>query len=242
MKFKNIWLFLPCHNEEENLEPLVEKLFKLKIPNFHLVIIDDVSTDKTGRIADQLARRNKKIKVVHRQGLRGRALAGKTGFEFCLKQKADVIAEMDADFSHQPKYLPLMLRELDKGKVDVVLGSRFVKGGKDCERNIIRIFLSKLSGFFFRLILGIKVKDMGSGYKVYKSEVIKAIKPQNFFAEKGLAISMESIFRSIKAGYKIKEIPITFKKRRAGYSKLKLVDFFEPIYICFKLVLKLGRV
>lgn len=241
--YKNIWLFLPCHNEEENLKPLVEKIIGLNLSNLHIAIINDASLDKTGEIANKLASKYKaRIKVVHRKPPRGRALAGKTGYIFCLKQNADVIIEMDADFSHSPGYIPIFLNELRKGKYDVILGSRFVKGGRDSERDPFRTLVSKLSGVFLRLLLGIKLMDIGSGYKVYKRKALEAVKPNQLFSQKGLAISMESIFRVVKAGYKVKEMPIIFEDRRAGKSKLTYKDFFEPIFIAFKLVIKLGRV
>ncbi len=242
MKFKNIWLFLPCHNEEENLKSLTEKILGLNIPNLHIAIVDDASLDKTGEIADSLASKYKsKIKVVHRKPPRGRALAGVTGYNFCLKQGADVIIEMDADFSHNPKYLPEFLQELKQDKYDVVLGSRFVAGGRDSDRSSFRTNISKLSGVFLRLLLGLSLKDIGSGYKVYKRKALLAINPNGLFSQKGLAISMESVFRAVKAGCKVKEMPIIFQDRRAGKSKLSYKDFFEPILIALKLVLRLGR-
>lgn len=243
LRFKNIWLFLPCHNEEENLRPLVAKILALKIPFLKIVIIDDASLDQTGKIADQLKRENpKKVFVIHRRPPRGRARAGKEAFLFCLRQKAEVIIEMDADFSHNPKYIPLFLKELNKGKHDVILGSRFLEGGRDSQRSGFRTWTSRLSGVIFRLILGIKLTDMGSGFKVYKREALKSIDPENLFSEKGLAISIESIFRVIKKGFKVKELPIVFEERKAGRSKLSWRDFFEPILISLKLVWKLGRI
>lgn len=239
----NIWLFLPCHNEEENLRPLVKEILSLEIPNLHIAIIDDASTDKTGRIADALVQENKgKVFVVHRQPPRGRARAGKEAFVFCLRQGAEVIVEMDADFSHDPKYIPQFLRELKKGDYEVILGSRFLKGGRDSERSKFRTLASRLSGVVFRLILGIKLTDMGSGFKVYKREALTSIDPAHLFSEKGLAISMESIFRVIKNGYRVKEMPIIFKERRTGRSKISWRDFFEPVLISLKLALRLGRV
>jgi len=240
-KFKNIWLFLPCHNEEENLDSLVKEILGLRISSLHIAIINDASIDGTGEIAERLVKKYKNVKVVHRRPPRGRALAGKTGFSYCLGQGADAIIEMDADFSHQPKYIPLFLKELEKGECDVVLGSRFIKGGQDAERDSFRTFTSKLSGVFLRIVLGIKLKDMGSGYKVYTRKALASTKPKSLFSQKGLAISMESIFRVLKNDYRVKEMPIIFKDRRAGESKLTWKDFFEPIFIAFKLVLRLGR-
>lgn len=240
--FKNIWLFLPCHNEADNLKPLVEEILNLKIPHLHLAVIDDNSTDNTGHIADQLKQTHPQlIDVLHRQPPRGRARAGKDAFLFCLQKKADIIIEMDADFSHDPQYIPQMLQALSKTDIDVVLGSRFLPGGSDTDRSPFRTLNSRLSGIIFRLILGIHLADMGSGFKAYKRQALASIDPQNLFSQKGLAISMESIFRVLKNGFKVKEIPIVFKDRRAGVSKLSWKDFFEPIFICLKLVCALGR-
>ena len=148
---------------------------------------------------------------------------------------------MDADFSHDSKYIPQMLEQLTHPQVDVVLGSRFLPGASDAERSPFRTLVSRLSGIIFRLILGIKLTDMGSGFKAYKRKALESIKPQNLFSRKGLAISMESIFRVLKNGFTVKEIPIVFKDRRAGQSKLSWKDFFEPIFICWKLVWSIGR-
>ena len=240
--FKNIWLFLPCHNEEGNLDGLVKAILSQQIPNLNIAIIDDNSTDKTGETADKLKIQfAPKVAVLHRQPPRGRALAGKDAFLFCLKKGADVVIEMDADFSHNPKYLPQMLEELSSKDVDVVLGSRFLVGGSDADRSPFRTLISRASGIIFRLILGIKLTDMGSGFKAYKRQALLSIDPANLFSRKGLAISMESIFRILKNGFKVKEIPIIFKDRRAGVSKLSWKDFFEPILISFKLVCSIGR-
>lgn len=242
LKFDNIWLFLPCHNEEENLRPLVEEIFSLKIPELHIAIIDDASIDQTPKIADELLKKyQEKVAVLHRKPPRGRARAGKDAFCFVLKKGAEVIIEMDADFSHDPKYIPIFLEEFSKGKADVILGSRFIKGGRDSERSRLRTLASRFSGVVFRAILGIRLTDMGSGFKVYKREALLSIDPVNLFSEKGLAISMESIFRVIKNGFKVKEMPIIFKERRAGTSKITWRDFFEPVLISLKLAWKLGR-
>lgn len=237
-----IWVFLPCHNEADNLKPLVEAILHLAIPAMKIVIIDDNSTDGTGKLADKLVNQYKeRVFILHRQLPRGRARAGKDAYLFCLRQGADVIIEMDADFSHDPAYIPLMLKELKRHGVDVVLGSRFLPGGSDTDRSPFRTAVSKLSGIVFRAILGIKLTDMGSGFKAYKRQALKSIDPANLFSQKGLAISMESIFRVLKNGYKVKEIPIIFKDRRAGHSKLSWKDFFEPVLISLKLVWSIGR-
>jgi len=242
LPFKNIWLFLPCLNEAGNLVDIVEAILDLNTPHLQIALIVDKSTDKTEKIADSLKKKHpQKVDVLHRQPPASRALAGKDAFIFCLNKQADVIVEMDADFSHDPKYLPQMLKQLSNPKIDVVLGSRFLPGGSDSDRSPFRTWISKLSGIVFRAILGIKLTDMGSGYKAYKRQALASIKPQQLFSQKGLAISMESIFRVLKNGFTVKEIPIIFKDRRAGESKLFWKDFFEPVFISLKLVRYIGR-
>lgn len=240
--FKNIWLFLPCLNEAGNLVAIVTEILNLKIPELHVAIIVDRSTDNTEALADSLQKTYPGlVAVLHHQPPSSRAIAGKAAFTYCLAKKADVIIEMDADFSHDPKYIPVMLQKLALPGVDVVLGSRFLPGASDSDRSPFRTIVSRLSGIIFRLILGINLTDMGSGFKAYKRATLVAIKPQEIFSQKGLAISMESIFRVLKKGFIVKEIPIIFKDRRSGKSKLSWKDFFEPVIICFKLIWSIGR-
>ena len=192
LSFKNIWVFLPILNEEGNLKPIVKSILDLKVSNLHVALIVDKSTDNSEKNADQLKQKYPKfIDVLHRTPPASRALAGKDAFVFCLNKKADVIIEMDADFSHHPKYIPLMLKQLVNSKVDVVLGSRFLPGGSDSDRSGFRTLVSKLSGIIFRLILGIKLTDMGSGFKAYKRKALESIDPTNLFSKKGLAISID---------------------------------------------------
>ncbi|MBU1500385.1 glycosyltransferase [Patescibacteria group bacterium] len=242
LAFKNIWLFLPCLNEAGNLAEIVAAIQSQPIPTLHILIVVDKSTDGTEAVAAKLQQQypNQVIAWQH-PGPSSRAIAGKDAFTYCLNHGADVIIEMDADFSHDPQYIPQMLKELSNPEIDVVLGSRFMPGGSDSDRSAFRTFISRVSGIIFRLILGIKLTDMGSGFKAYKREALAAIGPKNLFSQKGLAISMESIFRVQKAGFTVKEIPIIFKDRQVGESKLSWKDFFEPVFICFKLVFSLGR-
>jgi len=242
LPFKNIWLFLPCLNEAGNLAAIVAVIQKQPIPFLHILIVVDKSTDGTEAVAAKLQQQypNQVIAWQH-SGPSSRAIAGKDAFMFCLNKKADVVIEMDADFSHDPKYIPSMLRELSQKNIDVVLGSRFMPGASDSDRSAFRTFVSRLSGIVFRIILGIKLTDMGSGFKAYKRQALASIDPKNLFSQKGLAISMESIFRVIKNNFTVKEIPIVFKDRQIGESKLSWKDFFEPVFVCFKLVYSLGR-
>ena len=242
LPFKNIWLFLPCLNEAGNLAAIVAAIQSQKISPLHILIVIDKSTDGTEKIAAKLQQKfPQQVIAWFHPAPSSRAIAGKDGFSYCLDHGADVIIEMDADFSHDPKYIPIMLQELSKPGVDVVLGSRFLPGASDSDRSAFRTFVSRLSGIVFRIILGIKLTDMGSGFKAYKRQALASIDPQNLISKKGLAISMESIFRVIKNNYQVKEIPIVFKDREVGESKLSWKDFFEPVFVCFKLVYSLGR-
>jgi dolichol-phosphate mannosyltransferase len=240
--YKNIWLFLPCLNEEGNVVLIVEAILNLRIEHLHILLVIDTSTDRTEELADALHEQYPQmVFVLHRTPPGSRALAGKDAFLSCLQRGADVIIEMDADFSHDPSYIPRMLQELSDPQVDVVLGSRFLPGGSDADRSPFRTCVSRISGVIFRCILGISLTDMGSGFKAYKRDALESIEPQSLFSKKGLAISMESIFRVLKNGNHVKEIPIIFKDRKRGVSKLSWKDFFEPIFISVKLVHALGR-
>jgi len=234
LPFKNIWLFLPCLNEAGNLAEIVTAIQKQKVANLHILIVVDKSTDGTEEIAKKLANQfPSQVVSWQHPGPSSRAIAGKDAFSYCLKKKADVIIEMDADFSHNPSYIPKMLQVLTDPKIDVVLGSRFLPGASDSDRSAFRTFVSRISG--------IHLTDMGSGFKAYKQKALASIKPQQLLSKKGLAISMESIFRVLKNGFRVKEIPIIFKDRQVGESKLSWKDFFEPVFVCLKLVKSLGR-
>ena len=145
---------------------------------------------------------------------------------------------MDADFSHDPSYLKTFLNSIQD--CDVIVGSRFVQGGKDTDRGLWRQIVTILSSHIFRAILGLKVKDVGSGFKLYRREVLESLPWENLISS-GIAISMEELFRIIKNGYRVKEVPIVFTDRRAGSSKLRLQDYIEPLKVSCHLAIKMGR-
>jgi len=239
MKKIDTIVMIPTYNEAGNIEKILSQVLAVD-PRIGCLIVDDNSPDGTGKIVDRLAKKYQgRIFPIHRYHEKGRASAGIRGFKEILKLKPRFIAEMDADFSHQPKYLKNFLKEIKN--CDVVLGSRVVKGGQDIDRGFIRKGLTFLSGQFLRLLLGIKIKDSGSGFKLYRSEVIRSLDLKNFFAKKGIAISLEINFRIIKKGYKIKEFPIIFHDRKLGRSKLNWQDFIEPIIVALRLFFKFGR-
>jgi dolichol-phosphate mannosyltransferase len=232
-------VMIPTYNEAGNIEKLIKAILKLN-NKIGILIVDDNSADGTAEIVKKLDKKyQNKIHLIVRKGKRGRATAGIAGHKKAIYLKSDYIVEMDADFSHDPKYIKTFLQDIKS--CDVVLGSRFVKGGKDADRDPLRTNISIISGIIFRAILGVKIKDIGSGFKLYKRKVLQSL-PWDNFQSYGIAISMEECFRIVKKGWKIKEVPIIFIDRQVGYSKLRWKDFFEPVKVCLQLVFELGRV
>ncbi|MDP3724365.1 MAG: polyprenol monophosphomannose synthase [bacterium] len=230
-------VMLPTYNERDNLQPIVEKILGLS-KEIGVVIVDDSSPDGTGEIADELAKRyGQRVHVIHRKE-RGRGTAGIAGFQYIVTQPVKYAIEMDVDFSHNPKHIPEFLKEIEG--VDVVVGSRFVQGGRDIDRGIQRRIISRISRFIYRLILGLPIQDVGSGYKCYRKEVLASLPWERFYST-SIGISMEELFRIARKGYKIKEIPIHFVDRRAGKSKLGLRGYLEPSIVGIRLVFELGR-
>jgi len=226
------FVMIPTYNEKENIADLINKILGLKIKNLHIVVVDDNSPDGTWRIAQKISKNKKNVHLLLRKTKRGRGYAGKDGFVYCLKHNADVIIEMDADLSHDPKYIPLMLKELDSA--DLVLGSRRVKGSNEIGRGIIRRAITYFANLYIRLLLGLKVKDCNSGYRCFKREVLEKISPEKL-ESKGPAIIQEVLFKAYLKGFKIKEIPITFVNRIKGSSKLGV----KQLAIGYFMVLKL---
>jgi len=225
-----IWVMVPTYNESENIENLLVKLLKIK--NINVVVVDDNSPDGTGAKVREIARKNKRVKLLNRKTNKGRGYAGRDGFLYCLQKKADIIVEMDADFSHNPKYIPSMIKELKNA--DMVLGSRMVKGGSDTDRNIIRQYVTKGANLFIRILIGISVKDCNSGFRVYKRKVLQGISVKSLTAG-GPDIVQEVLFRVSKKGFKIKEYPIDFVDRKIGESKLKLRFLFKGYLMVVRL-------
>ncbi len=239
MKYPKSLVIVPTYNEKENIS-LILPVILSQHECIEVLVVDDNSPDGTAEIVRKLQKKYPdKVHLIVRSKERGRGTAGIRGHQEAIKLRPEYIVEMDADFSHDPQYILQFLKEIDG--YDVVLGSRFIKGGKDSDRSPFRTFISILSGHIFRAILGLEIRDIGSGYKLYRREVLESLPWDNFYSY-GIAISMEEIFRIVRKGYKVKEVPIIFVDRRAGQSKLKWKDFFEPVGISMKLAVQLGRV
>lgn len=217
-----VMVVLPTYNEKENLNLMVQALFALEIPNFHLLVVDDSSPDGTGDIADNLAKLETyagKIFVLHRTQKEGLGPAYKAGFKKAISMGAELIIQMDCDFSHQPKYIPEMLKLANDN--DIVVGSRYMKGGSVDERwGPIRKLLSWWANRIYTpTILGIPVKDATGGFRLYHREVLIGMNIEQVYAS-GYVFQVEMIFVAHKLGYSIKEIAIHFPDRVRGESKM----------------------
>lgn len=209
-------IVIPTLNEKDNIGLLIEAIVALN-QNYHILIVDDDSPDGTGTIADQYAHRLPVVQVFHRYSERGRGRAGIAGFLRALELGADYIVEMDADFSHDPQYLPALVAALSE--YDMVLGSRYVPGGKDDDRGALRRYISKLANGYERVVLGVTIKDCTSGYRAYRRAALEAIN-LNTIATPGPAVLSDILYRVHSKGFRIGEIPITFIDRKRGSSTL----------------------
>ncbi len=210
---------IPTYCESENIAHLIEEIFSLQIPGLEILIADDASPDNTAKIAENLRNRYPLISILKRKPPYGRGAAGRDLFLYALEKNFDAAIEMDADFSHDPKSIPQMLKALENS--ELVIGSRFIQGGSDTERPKGRQILTRWANFYARSLLRINVKDANSGYRAWSRKALQAIEPQSLRA-RGPAIVHEALFRAARKKIKIQEIPIRFVDRKMGFSKLNL--------------------
>jgi dolichol-phosphate mannosyltransferase len=211
------WLVLPTYNEVENLEPLVEAA-RAKLPSSaQVLIVDDGSPDGTGELADGLAARHENVHVLHRPDKEGLGPAYVAGFRRAIERGAGLILEMDADFSHDPAYLPRLLDAA--ARADVVLGSRYVPGGGVSDWGPLRRAISRGGSSYARRVLGLEVRDLTGGFKCFRREVLEALDLDEI-STRGYAFQVEMTYRAIRAGFSVVEVPIIFRERRVGKSKM----------------------
>ena len=217
-----VMVVIPTYNEADNLPAMVGELLALGVPGLEILIVDDNSPDGTGQMADELAARYpQEMYVLHRPGKLGLGTAYITGFRYALERGAEFIVQMDADFPHSPRYIPEFLQAL--AGYDVVVGSRYVAGGRLDERwGWSRYLLSWwANSVYTRLILGIKVKDATAGYKCWKRATLEGIGLERVRSN-GYVFQIEMAYVAHKLGFKIKEVPIYFADRKLGQSKMNL--------------------
>jgi len=221
------YVIIPTYNEAENIEGLLKAILNLKIEGLVPVVVDDNSPDGTGQIAQKIPG----VKTIIRTKDRGRGRAGIEAFKFALKEGADYIIEMDADFSHHPKYIPDLLKHIQNH--DVVLGSRFVPGGKDINRSFIRQIVTKFAQTYIKLVLGLKVKDPTSGYRCFRRKVLAAL-PLEQMISVGPPIVSEILYNVKLNGFSIYETPIVFEDRTRGETKLNLAVLLKTLWLVLK--------
>ena len=229
--FLETLIFTPTWNEAENIESLIHEIMQT-VPDAHLLVVDDYSPDGTGKIAENLKAQYPRLHILHRKGRRGRGWAGIAGFIWALDHNAEKIIEMDADFSHQPKYLPSLIRALEDW--DMVVGSRYIKGGLDMRPGFHRKCISACANYYQRKMFSTNLKDCTSGYRGYRSYVLEKIGIRKLDTW-GPAILSDVLYRVIANHFRIGEIPIEFPDREKGESTLTLKILFEGIFNVFRL-------
>jgi dolichol-phosphate mannosyltransferase len=216
-----LWVIVPTYNEAANLEAIVRAAIaelERAAPDSHrILVVDDSSPDGTGQIADRLAGELLAVEVLHRPGKSGLGQAYLAGFRHALAAGAEMLIEMDADFSHDPRYLPELIATA--ADADLVLGSRYVRGGGVTDWGVVRRLISRAGGIYARLILGVKVQDLTGGFKCIRRQVLERIDIDSIRAE-GYVFQIEVTYRAILAGFRVREIPIVFTDRKAGKSKM----------------------
>jgi len=222
---------IPTYNEKENIVALLKEIHEI-IPDMSCLVVDDNSPDGTGKIVDEIAKEDKRVMLLPRDQKMGLASAYKDGFKRCLELGFDVICQMDSDFSHQPRFLPSLIAGLETA--DVVLGSRYTKGGGTVDWGLKRKVLSKGGNLYARIILGVRIKDLTGGFKAFKRQVLEVIGLDSIKSE-GYAFQMEVTYRAIRHGFKVIEVPIIFPDRKAGKSKLSSSIFWESLFMPWRL-------
>lgn len=226
-------IIIPTYNESQNIEKLLKKIFALNIPDLEVIIIDDNSPDGTSQlVGNLLILQSFNLHLITRQNKLGLGSAYLTGFKKALSLGADYIFEMDADFSHNPDDIPRLLEAAQNA--DLVIGSRKIAGGEIIGWNFWRKFMSNGAMWLSRLLLGLKVRDVTSGFRCFKRRVLETI-PLDEIKSNGYAFQEELLYRAQKSGFTITEIPVIFVDRQEGKSKLSKKDIIEFFLIILRL-------
>jgi dolichol-phosphate mannosyltransferase len=224
---ESVWVVLPTYNEAGNIERLVGAVRERLPDTGHVLIVDDSSPDGTGRIADGLAAEHEDVEVLHREVKEGLGPAYIAGFRRALDAGAELVIEMDADFSHDPAHLPLLLRAAKKA--DLVIGSRYVAGGGVTDWGRVRRLISRGGSAYARTALGVEVRDLTGGFKCIHREVLEAINLDTIYS-RGYAFQVEVTYRAIRAGFTVREVPIVFRERTEGKSKMSNAIVAEAMW------------
>jgi len=224
-------VIIPTYNERENIPNLIPRV--LAQPRLSVLVVDDGSPDGTGDIVAEMMANDERVHLLRRAGKQGLGTAYLAGFRYALDHGADYIFEMDADFSHDPKYLPDLLSAAES-TYDLVIGSRYVSGGGTTDWGVVRRFISRGGNIYARLILGLPLSDMTSGFRCYRGRALRAVELAKVRSN-GYSFQIEMAYRVHQAGLRVGEVPIIFPDRRVGMSKMSKNIVFEALINVVKL-------
>jgi dolichol-phosphate mannosyltransferase len=227
------WVVLPTYEEAENLPGIAAAILQI-LPNATLLVVDDGSPDGTGELAEELAAGEPRIRVRHRDAKQGLGRAYLDGFRVALDGGAESVVQMDADWSHDPAVLPALLEPIVAGRADLVIGSRYVRGGQVIEWGIGRRLISRMGSLFARTVLGLRPRDLTGGFKAWRAATLGAI-PFDGVHAGGYVFQIEMTHRASRAGARVAEVPITFRDRRVGRSKMSRRIIVEALLVVLRL-------
>jgi dolichol-phosphate mannosyltransferase len=224
-------IIIPTYNEKENVERLIEAVFKIQ-PDINILFVDDNSPDGTADIIKSKMQKNSRISILEREGKMGLGSAYIAGFKFALENGYEYIIEMDADFSHNPEEIPRFLEAIEEN--DLVIGSRYIKGVNVVNWPLSRLLISYFANVYTRLVTGLSVRDLTGGYKCFRREVLEKIDLSSIKSN-GYAFQIELNFKAWAQGFRIKEISIIFVDRVFGESKLSKEIMWEAFFLVWRL-------
>lgn len=227
----SVWVIVPTYNERANIEPLVASVrstLEAEEIDHRVLIVDGGSPDGTGNIADRIAESDPRVEVLHEQGKQGLGRAYIAGFRRALAGGAALVIEMDADFSHDPGYVPKLIEAASNA--DLVLGSRYVPGGGVRNWGPLRRLVSRGGCLYARAVLGVGVRDLTGGFKCFRASVLRALDLDSVRSE-GYAFQVELTYRALQAGFRVVEVPIVFSEREVGHSKMSRRIVLEAIWM-----------
>ena len=227
------WVVLPTYDEADNIVP-ISRAILAALPGATLLVVDDGSPDGTGRIADELAASDHRVRVRHRAAKQGLGRAYLDGFAVALEGGAQRVIQMDADFSHDPAALPGLLGPIERGEADLVIGSRYTKGGGVVDWGLARRAISRGGSLFARIVLDLPAHDLTGGFKAWRASTLAGI-PFDGVHAGGYVFQIEMTFRANRLGARIAEVPITFRDRRVGQSKMSRRIVVEALVVVVQL-------
>jgi dolichol-phosphate mannosyltransferase len=228
-----VWVILPTYDEADNIRPITAAILDA-LPGATVLVVDDGSPDGTGRIADELASTDRRIRVRHRTAKQGLGRAYLDGFGVALEGGAAVVVQMDADFSHDPAVLPSLVAPIQAGEADLVIGSRYTAGGGVVDWGVGRRLISRGGSLFARLVLGLRPNDLTGGFKAWRASTLAAVPFAGVHAG-GYVFQIEMTYRASRAGARIREVPIVFRDRRVGQSKMSRRIVVEALIVVVQL-------